>query len=84
MKYLVGLLAFMMLVLAVVFTSFSVCDAEPRYADMNRIADSYVDSVTGVVYYVIRDVRGTTNMMCVCPRYNSNGTLYTVGGISGD
>lgn len=54
--------------------------AEARYLDINRIADLYVDPETGVVYYMIRDVRGTTNMMCVCPRYNPNGTLYTWRG----
>ena len=83
MKYLVGLLAFMMIVFAMIHMTFSVCDAEPRYVDMNRIASSYVDSATGVVYYVIRDARGTTNMMCVCPRYNPDGTLYVLEGVSG-
>ena len=51
--------------------------AESRYIDINRIADLYVDAETGVVYYLIRDVQGMTNMMCLCPRYRPDGSLYT-------
>ena len=57
---------------------------ESRYIDINRIADLYVDAETGVVYYMIRDARGTTNMMCVCPRCKPNGELYIWRGVVDD
>lgn len=78
------LLVFVVLMAVLSYVLIPHSGAESRYIDLNRIADLYVDTETGVVYYMIRDVRGTTNMMCVCPRYNSNGTLYTWGGVVDD
>ena len=52
--------------------------AEQRYFSMNRAATTYVDEETGVVYFMIEQARGLSNMMVVTPRYLPDGTLYTV------
>lgn len=70
---------FILVVSILCWTLFSGAISEQNYRDINRIADLYVDTETGVVYYLIHEARGMTNMMCICPRYKADGTLYEWG-----
>ena len=61
----------------------SVCnnaDAASRYLDIDCVSTKYVDTETGVVYFMIEKARGMSNMMSVVPRYNPDGTLYIASG----
>lgn len=75
-------LLFVVLVAIICHVLFPDAFAAQRYLDINRETDLYLDSETGVVYYLVHDLRGV-NVTAICPRYNADGTLYTSGVLYG-
>lgn len=72
------ILAIVILLVAAICFYVANAEASSRYYDLSRIADWYVDSETGVVYFMIKEAQGLSNMMVICPRYMPDGSLYTV------